>query len=56
MSRRDLISEIDNQSLITTYPSFAHDERLGLGVILAFLQIESLALESASRKIWARNS
>jgi hypothetical protein len=49
MSRRDLISEIDNQSLITTYPSFAHYERLRLGVIFASLQIESLALGSASR-------
>ncbi len=56
MSRRDLISEIGNQSLITTYPSFAHDERLWLGVIPAFLQIESLALGSASRNIWAGNS
>jgi hypothetical protein len=49
MSRRDLISEIDNQNLITTYPSFAHYERLRLGVILASLQIESLTLGSASR-------
>jgi hypothetical protein len=49
MSRRDLILEIDNQSLITTYPSFTHDERLRLGVIPASLQIESLTLGSASR-------